>query len=42
MTRSLDEQALTEQFSEQYERAQTGVMLEIERSVCGCDYGGTS
>ncbi len=42
MSRTLDEQALTEGFAEDYRLAQSGVMLEIERVVCGCDYGGTS
>ncbi len=42
MPRTLDEQALTEGFAEDYRLAQSGVMLEIERAVCGCDYGGTS
>ncbi len=42
MSRSLDEHALTERFDDLYRLAQRGVMLEIERSVCGCDYGATS
>ena len=42
MPRSLDEQALTERFAEQYQLARTGIMREVERAVCGCDYGGTS
>lgn len=42
MKRSAEEQDLTKQFAEQYQRAQAPVMQELERSVCGCDYGGTS
>lgn len=40
--RSSEEQALTEDFGIQYERLQSPVLQEIERNVCGCDYGGTS
>ena len=42
MSRSQSERELTEAFAEDYRRAQTEVMLELERAVCGCDYGGTS
>lgn len=42
MSRTLDEQALAEHFAEQYRLGQSRIMLEIERAVCGCDYGGTS
>ncbi|MEE8505148.1 MAG: methyltransferase domain-containing protein [Kiloniellales bacterium] len=37
-----DEQALIERFSRRYRLGQSGIMLQIERRVCGCDYGGTS
>lgn len=42
MGRSLEEQALTDQFDEEYRLAQSGVILELERAVCDSDYGGTS
>ena len=42
MSRNLEEQELTEAFAKDYQLAQTDVMLELERAVCGCDYGGTS
>lgn len=42
MARSRDEQELSEHFADEYRRAQTPVMLDLERAVCGCDYGGTS
>jgi SAM-dependent methyltransferase len=42
MARDIEEQALTERFAEQYRLAQSDVVLEIERAVCGSDYGGTS
>ncbi len=42
MTRSPEEQAQTKRFSESYLCNQTPTMRAIERSVCGCDYGGTS
>lgn len=29
-------------FAERYQYARQGVMLDIERNVCGCDYGSTS
>lgn len=37
-----DERALVERFGEEYRFAQAQIMLEIERNVCGCDYGATS
>ncbi len=40
--RTVDEQTLIEDFSAQYEHLQNPVAREIERNVCGCDYGGTS
>jgi hypothetical protein len=42
MTFSPEERAQTDRFDELYVRAQSPVILSIERSVCGCDYGGTS
>ena len=42
MARSQEEQELSEHFADEYLRAQTPVMLDLERAVCGCDYGGTS
>ena len=42
MPRSPNEKALTEQLSRRYPLGQSKIMLEIERRVCGCDYGGTS
>jgi SAM-dependent methyltransferase len=42
MTNSPEEQAQRERFEAFYLRSQTPVMLSIERSVCGCDYGGNS
>ena len=39
---SPEERAQKERFESLYERAQSPVMLTIERSVCGCDYGGSS
>ncbi len=42
MTRSLDEQTLTQRFSKLYQVAGSPVMLDVERAVLGCDYGGTS
>lgn len=40
--RTPEEQILREDFSAQYERLQHPVLQDIERNVCGCDYGGTS
>lgn len=42
MPRSQEERELIEHFAEEYRCAQAPVILELERSVCGCDYGGTS
>lgn len=42
MARSREEQELSEHFADEYRRAQTPIMLDLERAVCGCDYGGTS
>lgn len=42
MARSLEEQELIEHFADEYRRAQSQVILDLERAVCGCDYGGTS
>lgn len=42
MSRTPDEEAMIERFSRQYPLGQAAVMREIERTVCGCDYGGTS
>lgn len=42
MTRTSEEQAALDRFSNTYRIGQLEFMLEIERSVCGCDYGGTS
>ncbi|MDH3743376.1 MAG: methyltransferase domain-containing protein [Hyphomicrobiales bacterium] len=42
MRRTPEEMAQTRRFDDLYARSQSGVMLSIERSVCGCDYGGSS
>ncbi len=42
MKRTPEERAQRERFDAAYLRAQSSVMLSIERSVCGCDYGGNS
>jgi protein-L-isoaspartate O-methyltransferase len=42
MTWSPEERAQKERFESFYLRSQSPVMLTIERSVCGCDYGGNS
>jgi SAM-dependent methyltransferase len=42
MAFSPEERAQRDRFDELYVRAQSPVVLSIERSVCGCDYGGTS
>ncbi|MFQ5954253.1 MAG: class I SAM-dependent methyltransferase [Kiloniellales bacterium] len=42
MSRSREERVLTEEFDKDYRLAQMEVMRELERAVCGCDYGGTS
>lgn len=36
------DRAVFERFSRKYDLGQSEVMREIERSVCGCDYGATS
>ena len=41
-TCSPEEWAQRERFESLYVRAQSPVMLTIERNVCGCDYGGNS
>jgi ubiquinone/menaquinone biosynthesis C-methylase UbiE len=42
MPQSADEKAQMERWSKRYPLGQAKIMLEIERRVCGCDYGGTS
>lgn len=42
MYRSETEEELRASFGQTYLRNQLPVMQRIERSVCGCDYGGTS
>ena len=42
MTRTSDEQATFDRFTKKYQHVQSNLMREIERSVCGCDYGATS
>jgi ubiquinone/menaquinone biosynthesis C-methylase UbiE len=42
MRRTEAEISATEQFNHSYSRATSTVIQSIERSVCGCDYGGTS
>lgn len=42
MKRSPEERAQTERYEEHYAQALPPVMVSIERSVCGCDYGGSS
>lgn len=42
MPRTADEQAAIERFDTIYAHAADDFMMAIERSVCGCDYGGTS
>jgi SAM-dependent methyltransferase len=42
MSCSPEERAQRKRFEELYLRAQSPVILAVERSVCGCDYGGTS
>ena len=42
MSRSPEERELSEHFANEYRHAQTPVILDLERAVCGCDYGGTS
>ena len=42
MARSHAERELTASFDADYLAAQNDLKLELERVVCGCDYGGTS
>ena len=42
MVRSEAEEELRARFGQSYRRNRLPVMQRIERSVCGCDYGGTS
>src|SRR6266481_708078 len=42
MKRSPEEEARRQRYEALYPRAQSSVMLSIERHVCGCDYGATS
>jgi len=42
MPRSPDEQSVLTRFAQEYQQGQALVIREIERAVCGCDYGGTS
>ncbi len=42
MRRSAEEIARIERLDRLYLRGQTDIMRAIERSICGCDYGGTS
>lgn len=42
MPRTPEEQATLDRFSNIYRKGQLSFMLEMERSTCGCDYGGTS
>lgn len=42
MARSEAELATLEEFEASYRKVTSPVMQAIERSVCGCDYGGTS
>jgi cyclopropane fatty-acyl-phospholipid synthase-like methyltransferase len=41
-SRSPEERELSEHFANEYRQAQAPVILDLERAVCGCDYGGTS
>jgi len=42
MPRTPEERELDESWGVTYRQAQAPVMLDLERAVCGCDYGGTS
>ncbi len=42
MPHSRNERALRQEFAKDYQLAQSQIMLEVERAVCGCDFGGTS
>jgi len=41
-SRSPEEAEVLARFGQQYRQGQTQVMRDIERAVCGCDYGSTS
>ena len=42
MGQKSEEQVVSKRFSKIYENVNADIRLTIERSVCGCDYGGTS
>ena len=42
MVKTAAEREMIAQFEQSYRRARSPVIQMIERSVCGCDYGGTS
>ena len=42
MPRDVDEKALFERFSNKYKFIKSDLLIKIERSNCGCDYGATS
>jgi len=42
MSRDDDEQAVLDRFQRRYVLAKSDTMRELERYVCGCDYGATS
>ena len=42
MPHSRNERVLRQEFANDYQLAQSQIMLEVERAVCGCDFGGTS
>jgi len=42
VTRTPEEQAAVERFTRIYRVAQAPLMMQLERHVCGCDYGATS
>lgn len=42
MPRTIEEQALFDRLAAHYRHAMQPVMIEIEQTACGCDYGGTS
>ena len=42
MTLSPAEIVKQERFAQTYARSQCPAILSVERSVCGCDYGGNS
>jgi SAM-dependent methyltransferase len=41
-SRTAAERARLARFAREYENSQQPAFLDIERAVCGCDYGGTS